>query len=57
MVLVTVKIKNKPAKPGTPVTPCASSPSGGRALAQIDEEFAASLPLTNWAVNQRGLEP
>jgi hypothetical protein len=57
MVLVTFKIKNKPAKPGTPVTPCASSPSGGRALAQIDEELAASLPLTNWAVNQRGLEP
>ena len=47
MVLVTVKIKNKTGETWDAVTPCASSPSGGRALAQIDEELAASLPLTN----------
>ena len=47
MVLVTVKIKNKTGETWDAVTPCASSPSGGTALAQIDEELAASLPLTN----------
>jgi hypothetical protein len=46
MVLVTVKIKNKTGETWDAGDPRASSPSGGRALAQIGEELAASLPLT-----------
>jgi hypothetical protein len=46
MVLVTVKTKNKAGGTWDAVTPCASCPGSRRALAQIDEELAASLPLT-----------
>jgi hypothetical protein len=50
MVLVTVKIKNKTGETWDAVTPCASCPSGRRALAQTDEERTASLPLTSRAL-------
>ena len=55
MVLVTVKIKNKTGETGDAGDSVCELSFGREALAQTDEEVAASLPLTR--VSQRGLEP